>query len=90
MVGDFAWRSRRLRVDGKSEPSAYMYSTLLVLNLTCVLLASNYCYMPFDTGMCLVLNIWTCKHVTRPTDCQKATDIPMDEEARLTANWYPS
>lgn len=57
MVGDFAWRARRLRVDGKSEPSAYMYSALLVLNLTCVLLASNYCYMPFDTGMCLVLNI---------------------------------
>lgn len=55
-----------------------------------VLLASNYCYMPFDTGMHTILNIWACKHVTRPANCQEATDIPMDEEARLTANWYPS
>lgn len=90
MVGDFAWRSRRLRVDGKSEPSAYMYSTLLVLSLTCVLLASNYCYMPFNTGMHPILNIWACKHVTRPAHCQEASDISMDEEARFTANWYPS
>lgn len=90
MVRDFAWRSRCLRVDGKSEPSAYMYSTLLVLDLICVLLASNYCDMPFDTGMHTILNIWACKHVTRPANCQEATDIPMDEEARLTANWYPS